>query len=200
MSNRQTQGVPAGTDADPRSQDGDVAELVRAQGQEWLESTRQVAATTLETLAGGVRDAASALERDGTAGNVPGYIMRMSDGMTRMASGLRERSGDDLIQEVGRIARENPALFMAGAIALGFGLTRFAKVSTGHGHGSSAKTGASPGSDPAASASHRGLARSAVDGGGRQESILSAGSLTDSNSSDAGDAALRGSSLGARAP
>lgn len=199
MNNPQTQG-PSGNglsgaaDNDLRSQVGSVAEQVKAQGQERIESTRQATATTLEKLAEGVRDAASELGRDGTVGDLSTYIVQMSESMTRVASGLRDKSGDDLIHEIGRIARENPTVFVAGAVALGFGLTRFAKASTKHEHGA-AKSGADVGSD-LASASDTGLALSSAGGRGSQETVFSAGSLGETGSTGAGSLGSRGSSLG----
>ncbi|GAB2515258.1 hypothetical protein [Lysobacter humi (ex Lee et al. 2017)] len=204
MNNPHTQapsgnGLSGGADGDLRTQVGSVAEQVKVQGQERIESTRQATATTLEKLAEGVRDAASQLERDGTVGNLSGYIVQMSETMTRVASGLRDKSGDDLLHEVGRIARENPTVFVAGAVALGFGLTRFAKASTKHEHGSSAGSGADVGSDLAASASDTGLALSSAGGRGSQDTVFSAGSLGGSGSTTATGLGSRGASPGTAA-
>lgn len=49
--------------------------------------------------------------------------------MVRFADDLRGRNVDELVGDLNRMARNNPGLFIAGSIALGFGLTRFAKAS-----------------------------------------------------------------------
>lgn len=210
MNNPQTQGSTGNglstgsTDAgggDLKSSFGAVAQQAKAQGQERIESTRQATAITLEKLAEGVRGAVSELERDGTVGNLSTYIARMSESMTTVASGLRDKSGDDLVREVGRIARENPTVFVAGAVAIGFGLTRFARASTKREHGdaqSATQGGADVGSDLAGTASDVGASTSLSSAGerGGTDTAYSAGSLGGSSAGTGLSAAGAGLSAG----
>jgi hypothetical protein len=53
----------------------------------------------------------------------------MADGLRRLSDGLREKSADEILRDVRRVARENPTLFIAGSIAVGFGIARFARAS-----------------------------------------------------------------------
>jgi hypothetical protein len=50
-----------------------------------------------------------------------------------MASALRQRSVDDILDSVTAFARKQPAFFFAGAVATGFALSRFAKSSANRG-------------------------------------------------------------------
>ena len=94
-----------------------------------LGTARQGAATRMDTLADSARAASERL-RGSELDPLSGYIERMADGMQRLSGGLRERSGDELVHELGRLAREHPAMFLSGGVALGMGLSRFAKAAS----------------------------------------------------------------------
>lgn len=106
----------------------DVAEKVRAEGQEQVQHYRNVAADKVDTLADSVKAAAAEM-RDDDVAHLSQHVSDLASGLGRMADGLREKSADEILHDVRRIARENPALFIAGSIAIGFGLTRFARAS-----------------------------------------------------------------------
>ena len=89
---------------------------------------RETAAGNVDRLAESVQAAASRLAQD-DVGHMSQYISNLADGMGRLSGSLRDKSGDELLREVGRLARENPALFVTGSIAIGFGLGRFARAS-----------------------------------------------------------------------
>lgn len=109
-----------------------LADEAKAQSRAEIDRARESTAHKAETLAESARAAAAALERD-DIGHLSQYVSDMADGMTRFADGLRHKSGDEIARDVGRIARENPALFIAGSVAIGFGLSRFARASSRHG-------------------------------------------------------------------
>jgi hypothetical protein len=48
--------------------------------------------------------------------------------MRQLAGGLRERDIDDFARELADLARRNPGVFLAGSVALGFGIARFFKA------------------------------------------------------------------------
>ena len=104
-----------------------MADRAGLQAGEKLGTARQGAATRIDTLADSARAASERL-RGSELDPLSNYVDRMADSMKRLSGGLRERSGDELVQELGRLARENPGLFVSGGVALGFGLTRFAKA------------------------------------------------------------------------
>ena len=58
------------------------------------------------------------------------YVSDIAQSMVDLADNLRGKSVDELVGEVNRLARNNPGLFIAGSVALGFGLTRFARASS----------------------------------------------------------------------
>lgn len=90
---------------------------------------RTTAAENLEKLAGSAKAAATQLERD-DVGHISQYVSDLAEGMTRFSGSLREKSGDEILRDVSRLARENPALFVTGSVAIGFALTRFARASS----------------------------------------------------------------------
>ena len=100
----------------------------RTKGREELEGLRGTAADNLEKLAEGAQAAASTLQHD-DVGHLSEYVSDMATRMTSFSSNLRTKSGDEILHDVSRIARENPALFVTGSVAIGFGLARFARAS-----------------------------------------------------------------------
>ena len=118
---------PPGGGSDGWENAASMADRAGLQAGEKLGTARQGAATRIDTLAESALAASERL-RGSELGPLSNYVDRMADSMKRLSGGLRERSGDELVQELGRIARENPGLFVGGGVALGFGLTRFAKA------------------------------------------------------------------------
>ncbi|MEX1215981.1 hypothetical protein [Saccharospirillum sp.] len=85
--------------------------------------------------AGAVSDALDAVasqlddnDREGLAR----YAREMSRNLANVAGKIEDRSVDQLANDAKRLARNNPALFMLGSIAIGFGLSRFFKASAEH--------------------------------------------------------------------
>lgn len=95
-----------------------------------VNDTREQAAGRVDDLADSARAAARELDDDMT--RLSGYVHDMAQSLSGVAGDLRTRSGDELLQDVSRMARRNPALFLGGAVAIGFGLSRFARASRKH--------------------------------------------------------------------
>lgn len=112
-------------------QDGARAAMqgAREQGNARFEEYRDTAADQLEALADSARAAGDELSDKDTLG-VSHYISDMAQSMGSLADGLRGKSADQLLQQAGRLARDNPALFLAGSIAVGFGLSRLLRASS----------------------------------------------------------------------
>lgn len=119
-------GTNGGNLKDSASQ---LAEQAKSEGKRHVETARKSTADSVEKLARSAKAAASELQQD-DIGHLSQYIANMADGMTSFASRMRDKSGEEMAQELGRLARENPALFVTGSVALGFGLARFARAKT----------------------------------------------------------------------
>ncbi len=71
-------------------------------------------------------DSLSDSDKDGLAR----YARQLSDQLSTLAQDLQNKSASDLAADARSMANKNPAGFFLGSIALGFGLSRFAKAST----------------------------------------------------------------------
>lgn len=125
-----TQGSGTGSSGGKQVRDSaeELAEKARTEGQAQVQHLRDSAADKVDTLADSVQAAASELKDDDVA-HLSQHISDMAGGLSRLSDGLREKSADQILRDVGRLARDNPTLFIAGSIALGFGITRFARAS-----------------------------------------------------------------------
>ncbi|VVN47012.1 hypothetical protein PS662_05958 [Pseudomonas fluorescens] len=118
----------------------DVTEALggaRQQADAQFGQYRDTAADQIEALAKGAKSMVSELESKDTLG-MSDYLADMAESMSGLAGNLRGKSAEQLLHDGADLARNNPALFIAGSIALGFGLSRFLKA----------------GSAPASTASH----------------------------------------------
>ncbi|WP_417792082.1 hypothetical protein [Stutzerimonas xanthomarina] len=106
-----------------------AAEQVKTHGKSQLEGYRATAADEIEKVAQSAKAAAQELEGQDRLG-LSSYVSDMAQSMVQFSDSLRGKNVDELLQDVNRMARNNPALFITGSIALGFGLTRFARASS----------------------------------------------------------------------
>lgn len=90
---------------------------------------RDTAAEQIEALAQGAKSFVSGLQDKDTLG-MSDYLRDMADSMTGLAGNLRGKSAEQLLHDAADLARSNPGLFIAGSIAIGFGLSRFLKAGT----------------------------------------------------------------------
>ena len=114
---------------DAKAKARQAADQVKTQGKSQLEGYRETAADEIEKVAQGAKAAAQELEGQDRLG-LSNYVSDMAQNMVQFSDSLRGKSVDELFQDVNRLARNNPALFITGSIALGFGLTRFARASS----------------------------------------------------------------------
>lgn len=77
-------------------------------------------------------DAAASQLDDQDREGLARYAREMSQNLTKVAGQIEDRSVDQLANDAKRLARNNPALFMLGSVAVGFGLSRFFKASAEH--------------------------------------------------------------------
>jgi hypothetical protein len=113
---------------------------------EQLEGAKGQLADEAERVASAVERTADELEGDGDAA-ISGVGRSVASLMRQLAGGLRERDVEQFAGELGALARRNPAVFLAGSVALGFGISRFFKArapqSSGYGRGWEAGDGSS---------------------------------------------------------
>jgi len=106
----------------------EAARDLSEQGKAKLEEHSERAATGVDDVADALGSAASRLsdlEHEGLAD----YANQLSSFLSDMSRTLRNKNVDDLARDVRDIAQRNPALFVLGSIAVGLGLSRFAKAS-----------------------------------------------------------------------
>ncbi|MFC3609229.1 hypothetical protein [Stutzerimonas tarimensis] len=108
----------------------DLTEQAKREGMSQVDKYRSTAADELERVARSAKVAAEDLESDRPG--LSHYVSDMAQNMVDFADDLRGKSVDQLLGDVNRMARQNPALFVLGSIAVGFGVTRFAKASSRH--------------------------------------------------------------------
>lgn len=111
----------------------DTKREVSAKAREQAEAGQNQLAEEADALSNAIDAAASNLDdhdREGLAR----YARELSGHLATAAAQLEGRSVDDLANDARRLARNNPALFMLGSIAVGFGLSRFFKASAERDH------------------------------------------------------------------
>jgi ABC-type transporter Mla subunit MlaD len=121
-----------------KSDIAEAAETAKAEARRIASQQKDVGADRLGDVAGAVRGAARSLES-----GMPQMASYVHDAAVRLedaARTLRQRNIDDLLAEVGRFARSQPALFVGGAMLAGFALTRFLKSSAPSGAARSSVT------------------------------------------------------------
>ncbi len=111
----------------------DAKREVGAEARDKAETGKRRVADEADNLSDAIDAAASSLDdhdREGLAR----YARVLSSNLANAAGHLEGRSVDELANDAKRLARNNPALFMLGSIAVGFGLSRFFKASAEHEH------------------------------------------------------------------
>ena len=109
-------------------QAGAALKDAKEQGSEQYEHYRDMATEQLDSLVEGAQSAASALEGKDSLG-ISQYLSQLASGLGSFADQVRDKSAEDLLHSGARLARENPALFLAGSVAIGVGLSRFLRAS-----------------------------------------------------------------------
>jgi hypothetical protein len=121
----------AGNTTNERGQErDDLTAAALDRGKEQLESAKGRWADGAERVAAAVDRTADELEGDGAPGPISGFGHSVATLMRQLSGGLRERDVDDFARELGTLARRNPGMFLAGSVALGFGVARFFKART----------------------------------------------------------------------
>ncbi|HET8819057.1 MAG TPA: hypothetical protein VFM73_05890 [Xanthomonadaceae bacterium] len=99
---------------------------VRDDVHKTVDDARQGAAGRVEGIAGSIDAAAAHLSQEDMT-RLSGYVHDMAQSLTGFSRDLREKSGDEMLRDIKQLAHRNPALFLGGSVAIGFGLSRFAR-------------------------------------------------------------------------
>lgn len=103
----------------------------RQKGSEQLEHYRDSAADQLDSLQQGARSAAAALQDNDSLG-LSQYLTQAAECVGEFAEQVRHESAESLLQRGAQLAKSNPALFLAGSVAVGFAISRFMRASASH--------------------------------------------------------------------
>lgn len=118
----------AGNTRNERGQErDDLAAAALDRGIEQLEGAKSRWAEGADRVADAVDRTADELE-GGDGGAISGFGHSVATLMRQLSGGLRERDVDEFARELGTLARRNPGMFLAGSVALGFGVARFFKA------------------------------------------------------------------------
>ncbi|MEO8285502.1 MAG: hypothetical protein ABI670_03585 [Chloroflexota bacterium] len=108
---------------------GKVVDQVRESASSQISTQKDRAAETIGTLAGAIRDTGTQLqEKD--QGTLAEYTGKVADQIEQFSNYLQNKDMGDIVAEVERFARRQPAIFLGGAFALGMLGARFLKSST----------------------------------------------------------------------
>jgi hypothetical protein len=137
MRNRQKSGgdgeatASGGKDMMAQAQDqaGTMVEQARQQATTQLSSQKERAASTLGTLGSALHEASRQVREQDDA-MMAGYIDSAASQVDRLADTLKQRDLGQIIDSTGRFARQQPAIFLAAAIAVGFAGARFLRSSS----------------------------------------------------------------------
>lgn len=107
-----------------------AAETAKRRGQEAADRIKDRAADSAEDFASALESTADDLENTESGEMISGYGRSMAELMRRFAGGLREHEIEEFAGQLASFARRNPASFLAGSVALGFGVSRFLKATS----------------------------------------------------------------------
>ena len=105
-----------------------VMERVRSAATTQLATQKSRATDTIGSLATAMRGTTNTF-REQNQDMVAQYVERAAEQLDRLSSHLRERDVNDLLDDAGRFARRQPAVFIGAAFAAGVIAARFLKSS-----------------------------------------------------------------------
>ena len=118
----------ADTARDEAAKLADTAKGVgRDQAEKQLERTKGVVGEQIGTVEAALDGAANRLRDENSP--LASYASDLSSRLSGLSSRIEGASVDDLARDARTLARDNPAMFMLGAVAVGFVASRFLKAS-----------------------------------------------------------------------
>ena len=122
-----------------RQQTTQLANRGSEQVKSQLANQKHQAAQRMTPIQMALRETSQQLQNQGQ-GSVAQYADKAADQVERFSHYLRENEVDQLLDEARSFARRRPAVFLGGAVALGFLATRFLKSSSQEEDGGSVAT------------------------------------------------------------
>lgn len=110
-----------------------ATQRAKEQGRHTAQQAKDRVGQEADKLANAERAAADQLRQDDLP-TLASYAEQVADGINRFAEQVRHKKVDEIVADVSEFGRKNPALFIAGSVALGAALMRFAKSSDRHDH------------------------------------------------------------------
>lgn len=106
-------------------------EEISKQAKGKAEGAIDAAADQVEDVSAAAEAAAQALHNEHHE-QLSSYVGDIAKHVSQMAESLRHKSADELASDAKHFAHKNPSLFIAGGIAMGFGIARLAKSGQSH--------------------------------------------------------------------
>lgn len=122
-----------------RGQAERIAHEATAAGRDIMDRQRASLASELETIVKALKKASDALHNEHQDA-VADYTRRAADSLSRFSRDLRDKDLRTLLDNVSEYARRQPGMFLGGAVAAGFLLSRFLRSGKSRGHVSSPHT------------------------------------------------------------
>jgi len=114
---------------------GQVVGQVTDQAKSQIESQKGRAAEGLSSVSQALRQTGQQMrdQQDGATAPIAQYVDKAADQVDKISTFLNEKNLDQMVTEVERYARRQPAIFLGGAVALGLIGARFLKSSAQRG-------------------------------------------------------------------
>ena len=136
-----------------RQQASQLANRGGEQVKSQLANQKHEAAQRMTPVQTALRETGQQLRKQGQ-GPVADYADKAADQVERFAGYLRENDVDNLLNDARGFARNNPAVFLGSAAALGFLATRFLKSSSDEGGSGDYGNGSTPTATSSASVTY----------------------------------------------
>lgn len=109
----------------------ETGEKIKNESKSKTESAKRNAADQLDEYTHVTESIANTLHEEHHE-TLSAYVSEIAGYVSNISSGLREKSADDLMRDAKSMARQNPALFIAGSVAIGLGIARLARTGVEH--------------------------------------------------------------------
>ena len=110
-----------------------IAHDMREHAEDYAEAQKDHVAHRVGTIAETLRDTSGKLRKQDEAA-AAGLTDTAADQLDRVSRALREKDVGTMFAEASDLARSHPAIFLGGAVALGFLAGRFLRASGEHRH------------------------------------------------------------------
>lgn len=118
-----------------KQQASNWAEDAKSRGKQMLHERKSSAAEQMSGVARALRQSAEQCQQEEGQQGAGRVLEQAASGLEQLSDMLRKRDIDSMIEQAGTLMRRQPALFVGGAIAAGFVLSRFLKSSSEHTEG-----------------------------------------------------------------